>query len=89
MFQCKDLLHIHRVRNNNLIDYREPNNGESGSSDQNKTLQLESDEEEEPVRAPKIDHKVTDHFHELMKDTSRTVDQIYSKWGDLNAAMKK
>ncbi|KAL8231304.1 hypothetical protein R6Q57_001082 [Mikania cordata] len=33
--------------------------------------------------------KVTDHFHELMKDTSRTVDQIYSKWGDLNATMKK
>ncbi|KAL8196162.1 hypothetical protein R6Q57_025162 [Mikania cordata] len=34
-------------------DYREPNNDESDSSDQNKTLQLESDEEEEePVRAP-------------------------------------
>ncbi|KAL8225315.1 hypothetical protein R6Q57_017872 [Mikania cordata] len=25
----------------------------------------------------------------LPKDTSRTVDQIYSKWGDLNAAIKK
>ncbi|KAL8231736.1 hypothetical protein R6Q57_001514 [Mikania cordata] len=102
-------------------DYREPNNDESDSSDQNKTLQLESDEEEEPVRAPekrpqgrktakrwsdeeevalakswltvtenpevknaqKMDgfyrKVVTDHFHELMKDTSRTVDQIYSK----------
>ncbi|KAL8208691.1 hypothetical protein R6Q57_008103 [Mikania cordata] len=106
-------------------DYREPNNDESDSSDQNKTVQLESDEEEEPVRAPEkrpqgrkaakrwSDEKrllwpnlgllflkipklgmpkkgmVTDHFHELMKDTSRTVDQIYSKWGDLNAAMKK
>ncbi|KAL8205564.1 hypothetical protein R6Q57_009115 [Mikania cordata] len=33
-------------------DYREPNNDESDSSDQNKTLQLESDEEEKPVRAP-------------------------------------
>ncbi|KAL8216703.1 hypothetical protein R6Q57_023540 [Mikania cordata] len=33
-------------------DYREPNNDESDSSDQNKTVQLESDEEEEPVRAP-------------------------------------
>ncbi|KAL8231761.1 hypothetical protein R6Q57_001539 [Mikania cordata] len=111
-------------------DYREPNNDESDSSDQNKTLQLESDEEEEPVRAPEkrpqgrkaakrwsdeeevalakswltvsenhevgnaqkrdgFYRKITDHFHELMKDTSRTVDQIYSKWGDLNAAMKK
>ncbi|KAL8211129.1 hypothetical protein R6Q57_005566 [Mikania cordata] len=106
-------------------DYREPNNDESDSSDQNKTVQLESDEEEEQVRAPERDHKVgklpsvgqtrkrllwsnlgllflkipklgmpkkemvTDHFHELMKDTSRTVDQIYSKWGDLNTAMKK
>ncbi|KAL8232492.1 hypothetical protein R6Q57_002270 [Mikania cordata] len=125
MFQCKDLLHIHRVRNNNLIDYREPNNNDSDSSDQNKTEQLESDEEEEPVRAPEkrpqgrkaakrwSDEKrllwpnlgllflkipklgmpkkgmVTEHFHELMKATSRTVDQIYSKWGDLNAAMKR
>ncbi|KAL8217755.1 hypothetical protein R6Q57_021128 [Mikania cordata] len=111
-------------------DYREPNNDESDSSDQNKTVQLESDEEEEPVRAPEkrpqgrkaakrwsdeeevalnkswltvsenpevgnaqkrdgFYRKVTDHFHELMKDTSRTVDQIYSKWGNLNAAMKK
>ncbi|KAL8225173.1 hypothetical protein R6Q57_017730 [Mikania cordata] len=111
-------------------DYREPNNDESDSSDQNKTVQLESDEEEEPVRAPEkrpqgrkaakrwsdeeevalakswltvsenpevgnaqkrdgFYRKVTDHFHELMKDTARTVDQIYSKWGDLNAAMKK
>ncbi|KAL8228492.1 hypothetical protein R6Q57_016076 [Mikania cordata] len=111
-------------------DYREPNNDESDSSDQNKIVQLESDEEEEPVRAPEkrpqgrkaakrwsdeedvalakswltvsenpevgnaqkrhgFYRKVTDHFHELMKDTSRTVDQIYSKWGDLNAAMKK
>ncbi|KAL8267320.1 hypothetical protein R6Q59_004664 [Mikania micrantha] len=33
--------------------------------------------------------KVTDHFHHLMKDNSRTVDQIYSKWNDLNSAMKK
>ncbi|KAL8200528.1 hypothetical protein R6Q57_011867 [Mikania cordata] len=32
---------------------------------------------------------VTDHFHQLMKDNSRTVDQIYSKWNDLNSAMKK
>ncbi|KAL8228062.1 hypothetical protein R6Q57_015646 [Mikania cordata] len=98
-------------------DYREPNNDESDSSDQNKTVQLESDEEEEPVRAPEKrpqgrkaakrwsdeedvalakswltvseNPEVTDHFHELMKATSRTVDQIYSKWGDLNAAMKR
>ncbi|KAL8246441.1 hypothetical protein R6Q59_007657 [Mikania micrantha] len=33
--------------------------------------------------------KVTDHFHQLMKDNSRTVDQIYSKWNDLNSAVKK
>ncbi|KAL8232066.1 hypothetical protein R6Q57_001844 [Mikania cordata] len=33
--------------------------------------------------------KVTDHFHHLMKDSSRTVDQIYSKWNDLNSVMKK
>ncbi|KAL8247676.1 hypothetical protein R6Q59_008892 [Mikania micrantha] len=33
--------------------------------------------------------KVTDHFHHLMKDNSRTVDQIYSKWNDMNSAMKK
>ncbi|KAL8216576.1 hypothetical protein R6Q57_023413 [Mikania cordata] len=32
---------------------------------------------------------VTDHFHQLMKDNSRTLDQIYSKWNDLNSAMKK
>ncbi|KAL8231863.1 hypothetical protein R6Q57_001641 [Mikania cordata] len=111
-------------------NYREPNNDEPDSSDQNKTVQLESDEEEEPVRAPEkrpqgrkaakrwsdeedvalakswltvsvnpevgnaqkrdgFYQKVTNHFHELMKATSRTVDQIYSKWGDLNAAMKR
>ncbi|KAL8224754.1 hypothetical protein R6Q57_017311 [Mikania cordata] len=33
--------------------------------------------------------KVTDHFHQLMKDNSRTLDQIYSKWNDLNLAMNK
>ncbi|KAL8226588.1 hypothetical protein R6Q57_016420 [Mikania cordata] len=87
-----------------FLDYREPNNDDSDSSDQNKTVQLESDEEEEPVRAPEkrpqheeevalakswltvsenpevgnaqkrdgFYRKVTDHFHELMKDTSRT-----------------
>ncbi|KAL8261731.1 hypothetical protein R6Q59_025780 [Mikania micrantha] len=33
--------------------------------------------------------KLTDHFHHLMKDNSRTVDQIYFKWNDLNSAMKK
>ncbi|KAL8252772.1 hypothetical protein R6Q59_036465 [Mikania micrantha] len=33
--------------------------------------------------------KVTEHFHHLVKDRSRTVDQIYSKWNDMNASMKK
>ncbi|KAL8233822.1 hypothetical protein R6Q59_019922 [Mikania micrantha] len=33
--------------------------------------------------------KVTEHFHHLVKDRSRTVDQIYSKWNDINASMKK
>ncbi|KAL8242623.1 hypothetical protein R6Q59_012925 [Mikania micrantha] len=32
---------------------------------------------------------VTEHFHHLVKDRSRTVDQIYSKWNDMNASMKK
>ncbi|KAL8243098.1 hypothetical protein R6Q59_009356 [Mikania micrantha] len=32
---------------------------------------------------------VTEHFHHLVKDKSRTVDQIYSKWNDMNASMKK
>ncbi|KAL8232443.1 hypothetical protein R6Q57_002221 [Mikania cordata] len=33
--------------------------------------------------------KVTEHFHHLVKDKSRTVDQIYSKWNDMNSSMKK
>ncbi|KAL8264164.1 hypothetical protein R6Q59_022294 [Mikania micrantha] len=33
--------------------------------------------------------KATEHFHHLVKDRSRTVDQIYSKWNDMNASMKK
>ncbi|KAL8227539.1 hypothetical protein R6Q57_015123 [Mikania cordata] len=33
--------------------------------------------------------KITDYFHQLMKDNLRTLDQIYSKWNDLNSAMKK
>ncbi|KAL8249799.1 hypothetical protein R6Q59_006667 [Mikania micrantha] len=33
--------------------------------------------------------KVTEHFHHLVKDRSRTVDQIYSKWNDMNGSMKK
>ncbi|KAL8244949.1 hypothetical protein R6Q59_011207 [Mikania micrantha] len=33
--------------------------------------------------------KVTEHFHHLVKGRSRTVDQIYSKWNDMNASMKK
>ncbi|KAL8223831.1 hypothetical protein R6Q57_019306 [Mikania cordata] len=37
----------------------------------------------------KIPMLVTDHFHQLMKDNSRTIDQIYSKWNNLNSAMKK
>ncbi|KAL8246601.1 hypothetical protein R6Q59_007817 [Mikania micrantha] len=32
---------------------------------------------------------VTEHFHHLVKDRSKTVDQIYSKWNDINASMKK
>ncbi|KAL8238824.1 hypothetical protein R6Q59_015391 [Mikania micrantha] len=32
---------------------------------------------------------VTEHFHHLVKDRSRTVDQIYFKWNDMNASMKK
>ncbi|KAL8205949.1 hypothetical protein R6Q57_009500 [Mikania cordata] len=28
------------------------------------------------------EEEVTDHFHHLMKDNSRTVDQIYSKRND-------
>ncbi|KAL8217053.1 hypothetical protein R6Q57_023890 [Mikania cordata] len=33
--------------------------------------------------------KVTDHFHQLVKDNSRTLDQIYSNWNNLNSTMKK
>ncbi|KAL8193150.1 hypothetical protein R6Q57_027054 [Mikania cordata] len=33
--------------------------------------------------------EVTEHFHHLVKDKSRTVDQIYSKWNDMNSSMKK
>ncbi|KAL8232409.1 hypothetical protein R6Q57_002187 [Mikania cordata] len=32
---------------------------------------------------------VTDHFHHLMNDKSRTVDQIYSKWNNMNSSIKK
>ncbi|KAL8260938.1 hypothetical protein R6Q59_024987 [Mikania micrantha] len=30
-----------------------------------------------------------DNFHHLMKEKLRTVDQIYSKWNDMNSSMKK
>ncbi|KAL8216510.1 hypothetical protein R6Q57_023347 [Mikania cordata] len=108
------------------LDYRDYTQDDSDSSGHNKSVQVESEEEEEPVRptgkkasanrwtdeeevelakywltisenpnvgnAQKMDgfyRKVTDHFHQLMKDNSRTLDQIYSKWNDLNSAMKK
>ncbi|KAL8217698.1 hypothetical protein R6Q57_021071, partial [Mikania cordata] len=32
---------------------------------------------------------VTEHFHHLVKDKSRIVDQIYSKWNDMNSSIKK
>ncbi|KAL8244886.1 hypothetical protein R6Q59_011144 [Mikania micrantha] len=113
------------------MDYRDHTQDDSDSSDHNKSVQVESEEEEEPVRptgkkpiakkasakrwtdkeeaalakswltisenpdvgnAQKMDgfyRNVTDHFHQLMKDNSRTLDQIYSKWNNLNSAMKK
>ncbi|KAL8188511.1 hypothetical protein R6Q57_029799 [Mikania cordata] len=62
-------------------DYRDHTQDDLDSSDHNKSVQVESKEEgEEPV---------TDYFHQLMKDNSRTLDQIYSKWNDFNPAMKK
>ncbi|KAL8199318.1 hypothetical protein R6Q57_012886 [Mikania cordata] len=62
-------------------DYRDHTQDDLDSSDHNKSVQVESKEEgEEPV---------TDYFHQLMKDNSRTLDQIYSKWNDFNSAMKK
>ncbi|KAL8217398.1 hypothetical protein R6Q57_020771 [Mikania cordata] len=106
-------------------DYRDHNQDDSNSSEHNKSVQVESEEEEEPVRrtgkkpmgketpakrwsdeeevvlvrswltisenpdvgnAQNIDgfyRKVTYHFHHLMNDKSRTVDQIYSKWNDM------
>ncbi|KAL8236434.1 hypothetical protein R6Q59_017515 [Mikania micrantha] len=112
-------------------DYRDHNQDDSDSSEHNKSVQVESEEEEEPVRrtgkkpigkkapakrwsdeeevalarawltisenpdvgnAQKRDgfyKKVTEHFHHLVNDRSRTVDQIYSKWNDMNASMKK
>ncbi|KAL8214578.1 hypothetical protein R6Q57_004027 [Mikania cordata] len=98
-------------------DYRDHNQDDSDSSEHNKSVQVES-EEEEPIRRTRkkaIGKKapvkrwsdeeevalarswltisenpdVTNHFHHLMKDNSRTVDQIYSKWNDLNSVMKK
>ncbi|KAL8268605.1 hypothetical protein R6Q59_002403 [Mikania micrantha] len=33
--------------------------------------------------------KVTEHFQHLVKDKSRIVNQIYSKWNDMNSSMKK
>ncbi|KAL8222893.1 hypothetical protein R6Q57_020292 [Mikania cordata] len=98
-------------------DYRDHTQDDSDSSNHNKSVQVES-EEEEPIRpmekkairkkAPAkrwTDEEevalakswltisenldVTDHFHQLMKDNSRTLDQIYSKWNDLNSVMKK
>ncbi|KAL8249334.1 hypothetical protein R6Q59_006202, partial [Mikania micrantha] len=33
--------------------------------------------------------KITDHFYHLMKDKSMTVEQIYSKWNNMNSSMKK
>ncbi|KAL8214796.1 hypothetical protein R6Q57_004245 [Mikania cordata] len=64
----------------NPSQYLQYSSDDSDSSEHNKSVQVESEEEEEPV---------TDHFHQLMKDNSRTLDQIYSKWNDLNSAMKK
>ncbi|KAL8247134.1 hypothetical protein R6Q59_008350 [Mikania micrantha] len=99
-------------------DYRDHTQDGSDSSEHNKSVQVESEEEEEPVRSTgkkaigkKASAKrwtdeeevalakswliisenpdVTGHFHQLMKDNSRTLEQIYSKWNDLNSAMKK
>ncbi|KAL8199482.1 hypothetical protein R6Q57_013050 [Mikania cordata] len=112
-------------------DYRDHNQDDSDSSEHNKSVQVESEEEEEPVRrtgkrpmgkkaptkrwsdeeevalarswliisenpdvgnAQKRDgfiRNVTDHFHHLMKHKSRTIDQIYSKWNNMNFSMKK
>ncbi|KAL8201695.1 hypothetical protein R6Q57_010842 [Mikania cordata] len=98
-------------------DYRHHTQDDSDSTNHNKSVQVES-EEEEPIRptgkkarGKKASAKrwtdeeevalakswltisenldVTDHFHQLMKDNSRTLDQIYSKWNELNSAMKK
>ncbi|KAL8193930.1 hypothetical protein R6Q57_026172 [Mikania cordata] len=83
-------------------DYRDHNQDDSDSSEHNKSVQVES-EEEEPVRRTRKkpmrkktpakhwsdEEEVTDHFHHFMNDKSRTVDQIYSKWNDMNSSMKK
>ncbi|KAL8232377.1 hypothetical protein R6Q57_002155 [Mikania cordata] len=107
-------------------DYRDHNQDDSDSSEHNKSVQVKSEEEEEPVRrtgkkapakrwsdeeevalarswltisenldvgnAQKSDgfyRKVIDHFHHLMNDKLRTIDQIYSKWNDMNSSVKK
>ncbi|KAL8213700.1 hypothetical protein R6Q57_003149 [Mikania cordata] len=111
-------------------NYRDHKQDDSDSSEHNKSVQVES-EEEEPVRrtgkkpigkkalakrwsdeeevalarswltfsensdvgnAQKRDdfyRKAIKHFHHLVKEKSRTVDQIYSKWNDMNSSMKK
>ncbi|KAL8199603.1 hypothetical protein R6Q57_013171 [Mikania cordata] len=63
-------------------DYRDHNQDDIDSSEHNKSVQVESEEEEE-------EEPVNEHFHHLVKDKSMTVDQIYSKWNDMNSSMKK
>ncbi|KAL8227375.1 hypothetical protein R6Q57_017207 [Mikania cordata] len=103
-----------------VFQQQSPFQDDSDSSEHNKSVQVES-EEEEPVKRtgkkaigkktpakcwsdeekvalarswltisknPDIGN-VTNYFHHLIKEKSRTVDQIYFKWNDMNTSMKK
>ncbi|KAL8259973.1 hypothetical protein R6Q59_027926 [Mikania micrantha] len=66
----------HRLKRARSGSREEPGEGFTGSGKGGNT-------------APRKWGGVTDHFHHLMNDKSRTVDQIYSKWNDMNSSMKK
>ncbi|KAL8208434.1 hypothetical protein R6Q57_007846 [Mikania cordata] len=50
-------------------------------------MEAERGREKEPLGIRPFE--VTEHFYHLGKDKSRIVDQIYSKWNDMNSSMKK
>ncbi|KAL8240282.1 hypothetical protein R6Q59_013637 [Mikania micrantha] len=73
------ICNIHRTLNNNSI----------GGSNRINKINKVTNNSINKLFNNNLHLKVTEHFHHLVKDRSRTVDQIYSKWNDMNASMKK